>query len=204
MTRKTPAMLPNRCIPQTKNNSSTQIIQKKANKHFSSHWLMDAPDVRHGRRWRSSRGRASGSCTQQATNFTEPLHTEVKYTLTGRMIEGSGRTEERPLTAARCRGGQRARRHGRPGSRRRARRRAPARPLERREGASEEKRLESERRGVRGDETSPRAAADAAADEEAIVAAAAGRSAATAARERERRRRRTAQNSARPRGRDTM
>jgi hypothetical protein len=105
-----------------------------------------------------------------------------------RMMEGNGRTEERILTTARCRGGQRARRHGRLGSHRRARRRAPARPLKRGERTSEEKRLESGRRGVRGDETSPRAAADAAADEEAIVAADAGRSAATAERERGRRR----------------
>ena len=37
---------------------------------------MNAPDVRLGKLWRSSRGRASDSCTQQATNFTELLRTE--------------------------------------------------------------------------------------------------------------------------------
>jgi hypothetical protein len=37
---------------------------------------MNAPDVRLGKLWRSSRGRVSGSCTQQARNFTELLHRE--------------------------------------------------------------------------------------------------------------------------------
>lgn len=123
ITRKTPAMLPNRYNPHKPELIHPQIQSKQTPNQCPHEQFFIPKAQEHTRRppreTVAQQSRTSSGFLHPASNeFTELLPAKKGAWYTGAI-----------LTAARPRGGRRGQRRGRRGNRRRGRRRGPARPL---------------------------------------------------------------------------